>query len=294
MRSLASRPTPVQVIHDPLLERAGVQLLIKRLDQVHPAISGNKWYKLKYNLQAARDQGHDTLLSFGGAWSNHIHALAAAGHAGGFRTHGVIRGDEPRSLTPTLRFARDKGMVLHHVSRGAYRHRHTAAFIAALRAELGEFYLIPEGGSNALAVQGCAEIIAEIDQPFDVIACACGTGGTLAGLVAGLGGRRRALGVAVLKGAGFLYDAVRAWLPAAYDNWHIDLDYHCGGYARTTPELLEFLHRFETRHAIPLEQVYTAKLFYALFDRAARGGFDRGTTVMAVHSGGLQGRAGLT
>jgi 1-aminocyclopropane-1-carboxylate deaminase len=290
----APQATPVQEIHDPALERAGVRLLVKRLDLTHPDISGNKWYKLKYNLRAAREQGHDTLLSFGGPWSNHIHALAAAGHEHGFRTIGVIRGDEPRALTPTLQFARDNGMMLRYLNRSDYRRKRSPEIVERLQDELGAFYLIPEGGSNASAVQGCAEIVSQIDQPFDVLACACGTGGTLAGLVTGLNGSRRALGVAVLKGAGFLYDDIQALLSADYDNWCINLDYHFGGYAKTTPELIEFMHCFEQRHAIPLEQVYTAKLFHALLDLAAKGEFARGTTVMALHSGGLQGRVGLT
>ena len=290
---LLPRPTPVQTLHDPLLERAGVELLIKRLDRVHPLICGNKWYKLKYNLPAAREQGYETVLSFGGAWSNHIHALAAAGRAYGFETVGVIRGEAPRSLTPTLRFARDQGMRLHFLSRADYRRKHNAEIVERLRTEFGDFYWLPEGGSNALAVRGCAEIVADVDQAFDVIACACGSGGTLAGVVSGLAGRRRALGVAVLKGATFLYDAVRALTAADYDNWHIDLDHHYGGYAKTTPDLLAFMHEFEARHAMPLDQVYTGKLMSALYDLIARGAFARGSTLLALHSGGLQGRAGL-
>ena len=278
-----------------MLDKAGVRLLIKRLDLVHPVISGNKWYKLKYNLLAAREQGHDTLLSFGGSYSNHIHAMAGAGAEYGFNSIGVIRGEEHTPLNPTLQFAVDHGMQLFYLNRADYRRKDSAEIIARLRAEFGDFYLIAEGGSNALAVKGCAEIIADIDQSFDVIACACGTAGTLSGLIAGLHGERQALGVAVLKGAVFLNDEVKALLAASglpqFDNWRIELDYHFGGYAKTEPGLLEFMRRFETAYAIPLEQVYTGKLMFALFDLIGKGAFARGTTLLVLHSGGLQGRA---
>jgi 1-aminocyclopropane-1-carboxylate deaminase len=292
-----SQQTPLEELHDPLLDRAGMRLLVKRLDRVHPVISGNKWYKLKYNLLAAREQGHETLLSFGGAYSNHIHALAGAGREYGFNTIGVIRGEEYAPLNPTLHFAAECGMQLHYIDRETYRRKTAPPFVARLREMFGDFYLIPEGGSNALAVKGCAEIINEIDQPFDVITCACGTAGTLSGLVAGLRGGRQALGVAVLKGAGFLHEAVRELLLVSrvqcYDNWRIELDYHYGGYAKTTPELLDFIRRFESTHGIALEQVYTGKLMYALFEMIAQKRFARGTTIVALHSGGLQGRIDL-
>ncbi len=295
---LIAHPTPIQEIHDARLEQAGVRLLIKRLGLVHPLISGNKWYKLKYNLLAAREQGCETVLSFGGAYSNHIHALAAAGHEYGFKTIGVIRGEAHCPLNATLQFAVDHGMRLTYLNREDYRRKASAEIIEKLKAGFGYFYLIPEGGSNALAVKGCAEIVSDIDESFDVIACACGTGGTLAGLIAGLEGKRRALGIAVLKGGGFLSDEVTKFLQMAigrqYENWQMVLDYHFGGYAKTNAELIAFIRQFETEHGIPLEQVYTGKLMYALFDMIARGEFERGTSIVAVHTGGLQGRSSLS
>ena len=266
---ITPRPTPLQEIHDTRLEQAGVRLMLKRLDLVHPLISGNKWYKLKYNLLAAREQGYETLLSFGGAYSNHIHALAAAGHEYGFKTIGVIRGEAHVPLNPTLQFAVDHGMRLFYLNRADYRRKASNEIIEKLKAEFGDFYLVPEGGSNALAVKGCAETIADIDEAFDVIVCACGTGGTLAGLIAGLAGRRQALGVAVLKGAGFLNDEVTSLLQSAvgqvYANWQINLDYHFGGYAKVKPELLNFIREFEMQHGIPLEPIYTGKMMFGLF-----------------------------
>jgi len=280
-----------------MLDKAGVRLLVKRLDLVHPFISGNKWYKLKYNLITAREQGFETLLSFGGAYSNHIHALAEAGVEYGFKTIGVIRGEEHSPLNPTLQFAVDHGMQLHYLNRADYRRKGSEEIIEGLKDEFGDFYLIPEGGSNALALKGCVEIITEIDQPFDVIACACGTAGTLSGLIAGLQGQRQALGLAVLKGAGFLRQEVRSLLSAAgyqqYENWQINLDYHFGGYAKTKPELLAFMRSFEATQGIPLEPVYTGKLMLGLYELIAANYFQNGQTVLVLHSGGLQGRAGF-
>ncbi|MEW5756172.1 MAG: pyridoxal-phosphate dependent enzyme [Pseudomonadota bacterium] len=288
-------PPPLLPLADPALEVRGVSLAVLRTDLIHPVISGNKWYKLKYNLAEARRRGHDTLLSFGGAYSNHIHALAGAGAEYSLKTIGVIRGEEHLPLNPTLSFARDQGMRLTYLDRASYRRKHTPEILARLIEEFGDFYLIPEGGSNALAVQGCMEMVEAIDRPFDVIACACGTGATLAGLIAGLGGARQALGIAVLRGAGFLQREVEGFLASTghggLTNWSINLDYHFGGYARHTPALIEFITRFEAAHGIALEQVYTGKLLYGLYDLITRGHFAPGTRIVAVHSGGVQGRA---
>lgn len=289
------RTPPLQILRDPLCDARGVSLALLRTDLIHPVISGNKWYKLKYNLAEARRRGHDTLLSFGGAYSNHLHALAGAGAEYGFKTLGVIRGEEHLPLNRTLSFARDRGMRLTYLDRASYRRKHAPEILARLIEEFGDFYLIPEGGGNALAVQGCMEMVEAIGQPFDVLACACGTGATLAGLAAGLNGAQQALGFAVLKGAGFLTREVQGFLAAAghggLANWSINLDYHFGGYAKTTPALIDFIARFEAEHAIPLEQVYTGKLLFGLYDLIMKGHFAPGTRLIAVHSGGLQGRA---
>jgi len=294
---LIEQATPIVEINDAEIDACGVRLLIKRIDLVHPVVSGNKWYKLKYNLQQAHQQGQQTLLSFGGAYSNHIHALAGAGRTEGFNTIGVIRGEPHQPLNATLQYATEQGMHLHYVSRADYRLKNTPQFIANLAERFGPFYLIPEGGSNALALAGVKEIIGGIDVPFDFVATACGTGGTLAGLIAGLQGEHQALGIAVLKGGDFINQEVALLLSqagsAAYSNWKIETDYHFGGYAKTKPELLDFMAEFERQHAIPLEPVYTAKMFYALFDKIKHGDFARGSTIVALHTGGLQGRASM-
>ncbi len=285
---------PLQEVEDKNLDKAGVRLLIKREDLVHPIISGNKWHKLKYNLKAAKAQQHNTLLSFGGAYSNHIHALAGVGKSYGFNTIGIIRGEAYSPLNPTLQFAVDHGMQLHYLSRSDYRHKHEPEILDQLKAHFGEFYLIPEGGSNALAVKGCQEIVDDIDIPFDVITSPCGTGGTLSGLIAGLEGKKKALGFAVLKGAHFLQDDISQLLHDAnkprFENWEVNLDYHFGGYAKKNPDLINFIDEFEAKHIIPLEPIYTGKMMYGLFDLIRQGKFSRGTTIVAIHTGGLQGK----
>lgn len=270
---------------------------VKREDLSDPGFGGNKWRKLKYNLVRAGAQNKHTLLTFGGAWSNHIYATAAAGQRFGFSTIGVIRGEQQRSLNPTLAFASNCGMRLIYVDRKTYREKTSAHFIDSLRERFGDFYLLPEGGSNLLAMQGCAEIVTEIHEPFDVITVASGTGATLAGLVTALSADQHAIGFAVLKGASFLIDELADMLGQSDSgdrkNWHIETGYHFGGYARTSPELLAFIRRFKTDYGITLDAVYTGKMFYGLFDLIHKGVFERGTRIIAVHSGGVQGNAGF-
>ena len=291
---------PVQAVDLPELARAGVELSVWRLDLIDTAAPGNKRFKLEHNLRAARRQGHRRILSFGGAFSNHIHALALAGAAAGFETVGVIRGEAGAACNPTLSDARRAGMMLHFVDRSWYRNRDSLEAHAELRARFGPCYIIPEGGANALGALGCrvlGEVIRAWPQPPHVVALACGTGCTLAGLVAGLDGRCAALGLAVLKGGRFLEDAVRAQLrdlqaPAA-ENWRIDLRHHGGGYARLSLELARFIEDFQRRTRIPLEPVYTGKLLHGLWRGITAGEFARGTRLLAVHSGGLQGARGF-
>lgn len=282
-------PSPLAELHDDRLAAAGVRLYLKRDDLIGPEITGNKWRKLKYNLAAARDQGHSTLLTFGGAYSSHIRAVAAAGHYFGFTTIGVIRGEPHRPLNDSLSFAASRGMRLTYLDRATYRCKASQPVLGRLRAEFGSFYLLPEGGSNALAVRGCAEIPGEIAEPFDLICCPCGTGGTLAGLAAGLGPGQRALGFAVLAGAGFLDADVarlqRETLGAPTANWSIRHDFHCGGYARSTPELRTFVTDFQRRHAITLDWVYVAKMMRGIFALAGEKTFMPGTRVIAVITG---------
>ncbi len=288
-------PSPLQRLHSPLLENAGVTLYIKRDDLLHPQFGGNKWRKLKYNLVHARKNNYHTLLTFGGAWSNHIYATAAAGKAYDFKTIGIIRGEEHDPLNATLAFARDCGMQLHYVDRAQYRQKNAAQYLNELKHQFGHVYVLPEGGSNPLALEGCKEIIAEIAVPFNTICCASGTGATLAGLISALRPDQSAIGFSALKGGSFLADEVKAFLqnkPSDAD-WRIEDRFHFGGYAKINDELIHFMKSFKTDYGITLDAVYTGKMFYGLFELIKTGAFDRGCTIIAIHSGGLQGNKGF-
>lgn len=241
-----------------------MRVLILHEYQNHALISGNKWWKLKYNLEQARKEGHDTLLTFGGAYSNHIYATAAAAKETGFKSIGIIRGEEVDN--PTLRFAREQGMKLEFISREDYRRKDELKFANA--------YVIPEGGTNEFAIKGCAEWGRKLlSLSFDQLYVPVGTGGTMKGLMNGIDGKRAVIGVPVLKN----YDFEGALLR----------DYHHGGYAKTTRELVQFCESFP----ITLEPTYTGKLFYAVFDQIDKGLIRKGTTVLIIHTGGLQALA---
>lgn len=297
--ALLPRPqTPLTELRHALLQKAGVRLLLKRDDLLHPLIGGNKWRKLRYNLPEARRQGKHLLVTFGGAYSNHIAAVAEAGKQLGFATAGFIRGEEHLPLNPTLRHATQNGMQLHYISRELYRQKTEPGVLAELLKPFGrEAYLLPEGGSNLLAVQGCAELVEELPEAWDFLCCPVGTGASLAGLVAGAAGKGRVLGFAALKGAGFLEQEVQRLLRLSgcgqYQNWEIVPDYHFGGYAKVKPGLLQFLDAFAKDHEIPLDPVYTGKMLFGVFDLIQKQYFPAGSTIIAWHTGGLQGLAGM-
>ncbi|WP_239075209.1 1-aminocyclopropane-1-carboxylate deaminase/D-cysteine desulfhydrase [Planosporangium flavigriseum] len=279
-------PSPLVGVPDDRLDRRGVRLLLKRDDLIHPDLPGNKWRKLKYNLVRAAEQGHPRLLTFGGAYSNHIRATAAAGFHFGFDTIGVIRGEEHTPLNLTLEYAVSRGMRLTYLDRSTYRRKHTPEVVDRLRREFGEFYLLPEGGSNELAVRGCAEVPAELAEPYDVICVPVGTGGTLAGIAGGLPAHRRAIGFSVLKGGEFLAGEVEELQRRAFGspskNWHIEYGFHFGGYAKRTGELDAFVADWADRHGTPLDRIYVAKMMYGIVALAEAGAFEPGTTVVAV------------
>ncbi|MGJ0484832.1 MAG: 1-aminocyclopropane-1-carboxylate deaminase/D-cysteine desulfhydrase [Methylomicrobium sp.] len=288
------QPSSLTRIIDPERLPDNIELWLKRDDRLHPIISGNKWRKLRYILEDALGAGAHTLISMGGAYSNHLHALAYAGKLLDLQTIGYIRGEWPEPLTPTLQDCQNWGMELRFVSRSDYR------LLRQYRAPLdlpgigsGQYWL-PEGGAQPLALKGVAELVEEIALPFDVLCLPCGTGTTLAGCIAALNGAKKTLGFAALKNADFLTADVESLLSKTYTNWHINPDYHFGGFARTTPELLEFITRFELMQQIPLEPVYTGKMLYGLYEMIAKGCFEPGQRLIAVHTGGLQGKRGFT
>jgi 1-aminocyclopropane-1-carboxylate deaminase len=283
-------PSPLEVLDDDRLRTAGVRVWLKRDDLIHPEFPGNKWRKLKYNLAAAADESERALLTFGGAYSNHIRATAAAGHHFGFATIGVIRGEEHLPLNPVLSFAVSRGMDLHYLNRTDYRRKTSPEVIDGLRRQFGSFYLLPEGGGNELAVRGCTEVIDEIEDEFDVLCCPCGTGATLAGIAGGLpDSGRRAIGFSVLKGGEFLEREVAGFQVRAFGrssaNWRVETRFHFGGYARRTAELDAFIADFSRRHGVVLDWVYTAKMMYGIFALAREGYFRPGTRVIALITG---------
>lgn len=294
----AAAKAPVQEVTNPLLKQNKIRLFVKREDLLHPHISGNKWRKLKYNLLAAKEQEHTTLLTFGGAFSNHIAAVAAAGKKYGFRTIGIIRGEEHFPLNPTLNFAQQQGMEFQYLNRSIYREKDSPTTLQQLKELFGPFYLLPEGGTNELAVKGSAEIINDIETAdFDFICAPCGTGGTLAGIVAGLDHRRQVLGFPVLKGGSFLKKEVdrltEAYNGKIYHNFQLITDYHFGGYAKWKPELINFINIFRDTTGIPLDPIYTGKMFYGLNDLIQKQYFLPGRRILAIHTGGLQGIEGF-
>ncbi len=295
--NIMPNPAPVQLLHDPLFKAKKVQVYLKREDLLHTTISGNKWRKLKYNLEAARRQEKDILLTFGGAYANHIAAVAAAGQEFGFGTIGYIRGEEHLPLNPTLTFATNCGMQLHYLERETYRQKSVPAFLENLQNQYPATYLLPEGGTNLLAVQGCSEIVKEIPVDYDYIACAVGTGGTLAGIISGLAGEKQVIGFPALKGGEFLTDAITGliseYTDRTYGNWKLLLEYHFGGYAKVKPELIAFIRYFKQQHQVWLDPIYTGKMLYGLYDLIRQDYFTTGSVILAVHTGGLQGLAGI-
>jgi 1-aminocyclopropane-1-carboxylate deaminase/D-cysteine desulfhydrase-like pyridoxal-dependent ACC family enzyme len=291
---------PLTQIFDAILESKNTRLFILREDLTHPEISGNKWRKLKYNILEAKNNSFDTLLTFGGAYSNHIAATAAAGREYGIKTIGIIRGEETLPLNSTLQLAAAKGMIFKYVSREDYRKKNEALFIDNLKQEFGDFYLIPEGGSNSFAVKGCTEILTNVTIDFDVVCSACGTGGTLAGIIAST--EKKVFGFPALKGGGFLKNDILNLLneysshyniSKEYKNWDLITDYHFGGYAKINPELIQFVQEFHQNHHIPLDLIYTGKMLYGVFDLIQNSEILDNKIIVAVHTGGLQGNKGF-
>jgi len=296
-KDISINDVPLQEVKTQMLLDAGIKLYLKRTDLIHPDISGNKWYKLKYNIIEAEKQGHTKVLTFGGAFSNHIYATASAGKIFGFKTIGVIRGEEYAGLNPTLKHAVECGMHLHYMNREDYRLKTTSTIINKLKNLYGEFYLVPEGGSNTLGVKGSAEILSPSDSNFDYICTPCGSGGTLAGIITSLTGKNKALGFAVLKNGGFLNDIVNKLIKdysgKELINWNIITDYHFGGYAKFSDELINFIRWFYKETEIPIEPIYSGKMFFGIFDLIKKNYFKKGQQILAIHTGGLQGLMGI-
>ena len=273
--------------------RLNAQVYLKPEYSIHPKVSGNKFRKLKYNLQKAQSENYKGILTFGGAFSNHIAATAAAGQALNIPTVGVIRGEELDSKidqNPTLRYAKSCGMHLEFVSRSDYKDKTTPEYLKTLLKTFKDFYIIPEGGTNALAIKGCQEILTESDQQFDLICCSVGTGGTLTGLINSSLPSQKIIGFPALKG-GFLNEDICKF--ATQSNWELWEAYHFGGYAKVDSKLITFINHFKATYNIPLDPVYTAKMMYGVFDAIQTGQIPKEAKVLAIHTGGLQGIEGM-
>lgn len=322
---------PLQIIQHPLFYEKGLTLEILRTDKTDAVISGNKWFKLKYNLLEAKKQGYKTLLSFGGPYSNHLHALATAGKASNFNTIGIIRGEQHLPLNPTLSDITDQGMKLYYVNRKTYRNKHLPEVIEQIkqlvieddpfdeRMHAGQFYLVPEGGTNKLAVLGASEISSFIPDDADYVCVPCGTGGTIAGIISGLSLqisiaqkntlqqenkiKPKLLGFPAMKGGHFLEQIIstllmeecltKERLSTTHVSWELLYDWHFGGFGKINKTLALFIRDFEKNYAVDLDPVYTAKMMYAIVSMAEKDFFPRGSKIIAIHTGGLQGKRGM-
>ncbi len=290
---------PFQTINDSVKKEHNINLHLLRCDLNHPDISGNKWFKLKYNLEQAKKNQQKALLTFGGAFSNHIAATASAAKEFGFSSIGIIRGEEHSNLNPTLKFASECGMELHYVSRTLYQDKQELYNYVNVLYSDRNFYLIPEGGANEFGIKGCMEITNSIPIDFDFVCAPCGTGTTLAGMILSLKNDQRAIGFQVLKGDDYIKNEVVNWLTKYIgsdeqkNNWEINQDYHFGGYAKVNQKLKDFILEFEQNNNVPLDYIYTGKMMFGIYDLIQKGYFKNGETIVAIHTGGLQGNSGF-
>lgn len=294
---LENKQSENQLVQFSGIKRTDISLFIKREDLLHPTISGNKYRKLRYNIEEARKLNHQTLLTFGGAYSNHIAAVAAVGKEFGFKTIGIIRGDEmgfnlenTLQTNPTLKFATAQNMHLEFVSRKKYREKETLAFYNFLKEKFGDFYRIPEGGTNDLAVKGVTEILNKDDEKFDNIAVSMGTGGTVSGLVKSSFQHQKVLGFSSLK-ANFFKEVIHQYTDKI--NFEIFNNYHFGKYGKVTEEFIIFINKFKKETAIPLDPIYTGKMIFGIVDLINQDYFETNAKILAIHTGGLQGIEGM-
>lgn len=269
------------------------QLSLKPEYRIHPTVSGNKYRKLKYNIKAVLDGNFEGVLTFGGAFSNHIAATAAAGKALNISTIGIIRGEELADEienNTTLGYAKSCGMGLEFISRTEYRKKDEISFLKTLQNKYPNYFIIPEGGTNSLGVMGCEEILSETDYEFDIICCSVGTGGTISGLINSSLPHQKVIGFPALKGA-FLKKDIRKF--AQQSNWDLCHEYHFGGYAKVNLELIQFINKFKQEFELPLDPIYTGKMMFGIFDLIQKGFFSKSTKILAIHTGGLQGIVGM-
>ena len=284
----------IDYIQEELLEEAGIRFGILRLDAIHPLVSGNKWFKLKENIRLAQAAGANGLLTFGGAFSNHLLATAAAAKTLGFSATGIVRGFHGRdNISPTLQHCAALGMQLQYVSREEYQQKNDPHYLYKLQHRYPGAYIIPEGGDNEAGVQGAMAIAGYIPPEADIVTVAVGTGTTFTGILKALAGSRQLLGFPAMKGGMYLQQQIAQQVPKALDNWQLKDEYHFGGFARYSDTLLDFMNHFYQQHNIRLDFVYTAKMIYGIFDMIRKGAIPANSHIIAVHTGGLQGNQSI-
>lgn len=294
---LHSKPLETQALKHTLFREKEVQVSVLRLDTIHPEVSGNKFFKLKYNLAEAKIQGKNSILTLGGAYSNHIYSTASAAKETGFKSIGIIRGDKHDQNNPTLEHAKARGMELHFISREEYRKKNNPEFIENLQTKFGDFYLVPEGGTNRLAIQGTAEILDDIHKKFTHICTSIGTGGTYCGLSQNLYSHQKLIGFSSLKGE-FIREEIQELLKKHHveskGTLELITSYHFGGYANWNTELIAFIHWFNEAFSILLDPIYTSKMFFGFWDLLQKDYFPPNSKILLIHTGGLQGNIGFT
>ena len=278
-----------QEITSPILRSKKIKLFIKRIDLIHPYVSGNKFYKLKYNFIELKKQKKNKVLTFGGAYSNHICATSFLANKNNIKSIGIIRGEQHSQLNPTLEFAKKQGMDIHYISRKKYRNKHKPCFIEELKYRYGDFYLLPEGGSNILAVKGTEEIID--DDNSNYICCSIGTGGTIAGIMNASKKNQMIIGFPALKSYLDLQNNIKKW--SRRSNLKLEYGYVGKGYAKISKELIKFINTFYNNYNIPLDAVYNGKMMFGIFDLVSKNYFKEGSSILAIHTGGIQGNRGV-
>ncbi len=279
-----------QEITSPILRSKKIKLFIKRIDLIHPFVSGNKFYKLKYNFIELKKQKKSKVLTFGGAYSSHICATSFLANKNNIKSIGIIRGEQHSQLNSTLEFARKQGMDIHYISREEYRNKHKLCFIEELKNRYGDFYLLPEGGSNILAVKGTEEIIDD-DDNSNYICCSIGTGGTIAGIMNVSKKNQKIIGFPALKSYLDLQNNIKKW--SSRSNLKLEYGYIGNGYAKISKELIKFINTFYNNYNIPLDAVYNGKMMFGIFDLVSKDYFKEGSSILAIHTGGIQGNRGF-
>lgn len=283
----------IDYIREDFLRHKNIRLGLLRIDKVHPVISGNKWFKLRENIRMAQEGRYAALLTFGGAYSNHLVATAAAAQAMSIPSKGIVRGLHARDhLTPTLEACRDMGMELHFVSREEYGRKEEADYLEALSRKFPDTYFIPEGGNNQYGIAGAAAIAALVPANAHHVAVAIGTGTTFAGIRNNLPDTVNMIGFPVMKGGDYLGSHISSVCTSG--NWQLNSDYHFGGFAKHQPALISFMNDFYNAHRIPLDFVYTAKMMYGIYELIQNDAFSEDAEIIAIHTGGLQGNASVS